>query len=220
MSKRNETDPDIFDRMAPGWYGFRHRTIFRRELESLAKRWQTGKLLNIGCAHGPDFLPFTQGFELYGIDFSGEMLRYARKYAVKFGFSPHLVLGDVSRLPFASGAFDFAISVAAYHHLRHREDRLAALRELRRVLKPGGEAFITVWNGWQARFWFKGKEVEVPWRTGGKVLQRYYYLFSYFEIERLVRQAGFQILRSFPESSYRFPIKYFSRNICLLVRRD
>jgi len=36
---------------------------------------------------------------------------------------------------------------------------------------------------------------------------------------KLARRAGLQVLKSFPESSYRFPIKYFSRNICLLVRK-
>ncbi|GAI62324.1 unnamed protein product, partial [marine sediment metagenome] len=91
--------------------------------------------------------------------------------------------------------------------------------ELRRVLKPGGEAFITTWNRWQPRFWFKRKEVAVPWRTKDKTLYRYYYLFSYPELERLVKTAGFKLLKSFPESSYHFPLKLFSRNICLLVRK-
>jgi len=59
----------------------------------------------------------------------------------------------------------------------------------------------------------------VPWRTKDKILYRYYYLFSYSELERLVRGAGFTVLKSFPESSYRFPLKAFSRNICLLVRK-
>ncbi|MDH5696853.1 MAG: class I SAM-dependent methyltransferase, partial [Dehalococcoidia bacterium] len=76
---------DIFDQIAPGWYSFRHWSIFRSELEALEQRWQRGKLLNIGCAHGPDFLPFRQGFDLYGVDFSGEMLKFAGKYSKKFG---------------------------------------------------------------------------------------------------------------------------------------
>jgi len=59
----------------------------------------------------------------------------------------------------------------------------------------------------------------VPWRTRDKALHRYYYLFSYPELERLVKQAGFQVLKSFPESSYRFPLKFFSRNICLLAKK-
>jgi len=209
---------DIFDRIAPGWYNFRHWSIFRRELEELAERWQGGRLLNLGCGHGADFLPFRQHFDLYGVDFSAEMLRFARKYSRKFNFSVSLALADISRLPYADGSFDRAISVATYHHLKAGM-RQAGLTELRRVLKPGGEAFITVWNRWQPGFWFKPREIAVPWRKKGETLYRYYYLFSYPELERLVKRAGFEVLESFPESSYRFPLKFFSRNICLLVRK-
>lgn len=217
--KGGRVNKDVFNQIASGWYNFRYWSIFRSELEMLARRWQKGSLLNIGCAHGPDFLPFAQSFDLYGVDFSPEMLRFAGRYARKFNFPVNLAEAEVSHLPYADETFDWAISVATYHHIKGREDKPAALSELRRVLKPGGEAFITVWNRWQPRFLFKPKEVTVPWRKRDKTLYRYYYLFTYLELEKLVRKAGFEVLKSFPESSYRFPIKLFSRNICLLVRK-
>lgn len=209
---------NVFDQIAPGWYNFRHWSIFRDELEGLARRWQRGKLLNLGCAHGPDFLPFQTGFELYGVDFSREMLRFAQRYAQKFSLSINLIQAEVSHLPCGDEAFDWAISVATYHHIIDKEERLTALRELRHILKPGGEAFITVWNHWQPRFWFRRHEIAVPWRTKDETLYRHYHLFSYPELEKLARQAGFQVLKSFPENTYRFPLKFFSRNICLLLK--
>jgi len=217
--KGDKVTENTFDRIAPGWYNFRHWSIFRSELETLAGRWKNGSLLNIGCAHGPDFLPFRESFDLYGLDSSNQMLSFARHYQEKFNFSANLILADAYRLPFSDEAFDLAISVATYHHIKDKKERLAALLELRRVLKPGGEAFITVWNRWQPRFWFSGREPAIPWRTKDLTLYRYYYLFSYPELEKTVKQAGFQVLRSFPESSYRFPLRYFSRNICLLVKK-
>ena len=163
----------VFDDIAPGWYNFRHWSIFRYELETLVQRWQKGRLLNVGCAHGPDFLPFRRGFELYGVDSSSQMLRFARKYSQKFDFAVGLSQADARCLPYPDHTFDCAISVATYHHIKGKNERLAALAELRRVLKPGGEAFITVWNRWQPRFWFKPREVAMPWRTKGKTLYRY-----------------------------------------------
>ncbi len=213
------TNRDIFNQIAPGWYGYRHWSIFRPELEALAERWQRGRLLNLGCAHGPDFLPFREAFELYGLDFSLKMLEFARKYEAKFNLDINLLLSDITYLPFTDQTFDWVIAVATYHHVKGSQNRKLALGELRRVLKPGGEAFIAVWNRWQRRFWFKPKEVIVPWRTGDKEMGRYYYLFSYSELENLVRQVGFEVLRSFPESSYHRPLRFFSRNICLLIRR-
>lgn len=214
-----ETTREVFDQIAPGWYGFRHWTIFRRELEELAERWRGGRLLNVGCGHGADFVPFREKFELYGVDFSYQMLNFARRYADKLGLGVNLVLADAIHLPLADSAFDWAISVATYHHIKRSQERLAALRELRRALKPGGEAFITVWNRYQPGFWFRGKEILVPWRTKETTLYRYYYLFSYGELEKLAQQAGFKILKAFPESTYHFPVRLFSRNICLLVRK-
>ena len=210
---------EIFNQIAPGWYNFRHRSIFPTELEALAQRWRQGRLLNVGCAHGPDFLPFQQDFELHGMDFSVEMLKHAQRYSAKFEFNVSLIEADARYLPYTNDSFDFAIAVATYHHIQDKAERLQALQELWRVLKPGGEALITVWNRWQPRFWLKKRNVMVPWRGKDKTLYRYYYLFTYSELEKLFRRAGFEVLQSFPENAYRFPVKAFSRNICLLVRK-
>ena len=211
---------EIFNQIASGWYNFRHRSIFRSELEALAQRWQQGRLLNVGCAHGPDFIPFKNSFELHGIDFSERMLQLARKYADKFKFSVNLVEADARNLPYADNSFDRAIAVATFHHIEENEERLRALKEFQRVLKPGGEAFITVWNRWQPRFWLKTRNVLVPWYSKDKTLYRYYYLFSYRKLEELTRKAGFEVVSSSPESNYHFPLKTFSRNICILVRKS
>ena len=213
------TTRDTYNQIAPSWYNYRHRSRFQSELEQLARRWRQGKLLNVGCAHGPDFVPFKESFELHGVDYSAEMLKLAQKYAEKYQFKVELREADARHLPYTNDFFDFAIAVTVYHHIEDSEGRMQALKELRRVLKPGGEAFITVWNRWQPRFWLKKKDVMVPWKSQDKTLYRYYYLFSYRELEKLVRQAGFEVMKSFPEYRYKFPFKIFSRNICLLVKK-
>ncbi len=209
---------EVFNQIAPSWYNFRHHTIFRAELEELAIRWADGRLLNIGCGHGADFLPFIKAFELHGIDFSVEMLKLVTKYSEKYKFTAGLVGADATALPYKDATFDQAIAVATYHHLTH-EQRLPAFNELKRVLKPGGEAFITVWNRWQPRFWFKQEELKVPWRMKGRTLYRYYNLFTYGRLAQLVRNAGFEVIKIFPETNFRFPFKIFSRNICILVKK-
>jgi uncharacterized membrane protein YbaN (DUF454 family)/ubiquinone/menaquinone biosynthesis C-methylase UbiE len=210
---------EVFDEIAPSWYNFRHRTIFPEELEELVGRWRGGRLLNAGCGHGPDFLPFKEGFELYGIDISGKMLELAGKYAGKYGFQVNLAQADARQLPYRDSFFDRVIAVATLHHIEGEEARLKTLVELKRVLRPGGEVFITVWNKWQPRFWFRKKDVYIPWKTKDRMLYRFYHLFSYGELEKTVKRAGFEMVKSFPESRYKFPIKMFSRNVCLLARK-
>ena len=212
------TNREVFDQIAESWYRIRHWPLLKEELEELASRWQSGKLLNVGCAHGPDFLPFTQGFELWGVDSSPEMLKQALRYSAKFKFYVNLTAADASFLPFPNDTFDWAISVATYHHIKGREEREKAFVELKRVLKPEGEAFLTVWNHGQPRFWLKSKEQQVPWRLKRETVYRYYHLFSYGELRKLLIKAGLKIINMSPEKFYHLPIRNFSRNICVLVK--
>jgi len=213
------TNRQVFDQIAESWYRVRHWPLLREELDELAAKWQKGRLLNVGCAHGADFLPFSQSFELWGVDCSGGMLRQALRYSAKLGFSANSIAADALFLPFPDNTFDWAISVATYHHIKGKSERQAAFLELRRVLKPGGEVFITVWNRGQSRFWLRSKEQQIPWRLKEKTVYRYYHLFSYGELSRLLTKTGWQIIAISPEKSYHLPMRDFSRNICVLMRK-
>ena len=214
------TNREVFDQIAESWYRVRHWPLLKEELEEVAARWQIGKLLNVGCAHGPDFLSFSQGFELWGVDSSPAMLKQALRYSAKYNLYVNLIAADALFLPFPNNTFDRAISVATYHHIKGREERGKAFVELKRVLKPQGEAFLTVWNYGQPRFWLKSKEQQVPWRLKEETVYRYYYFFSYGELRKLLTKAGWEIIAMSPEKSYRLPIvRNSSRNICVLVKK-
>jgi tRNA (uracil-5-)-methyltransferase TRM9 len=213
------TNREVFDQIAESWYRVRHWPLLEEELKELSSRWQSGNLLNIGCAHGPDFLPFSKGFGFWGVDSSLAMLKQAMRYSAKFKLYVNLIAADALSLPFPDNTFDWVISIATYHHIKGKEERVKSLVELKRVLKPQGEAFFTVWNHGQPRFWFKSKEQKVPWRLKEKTIYRYYHLFSYDELRKLLVQTGWQIIAMSPEKSYSFPIKNFSRNICVLVKK-
>ncbi len=219
-TEKNTRDlAQVFDEIAPSWYNRFHWTRFKQELEELAERWVDGDLLNLGCGHGADFIPFKDSFELYGVDFSPGMLKQAARYAKKFNFHVNLTATDIRNLPYENDSFDWAIAVATYHHLKGRVEITRGFEELFRVIKPGGEAFVTLWNHWQPRFWFKPKILYVPWQTQERLLKRYYYLTNYFEAVKMAKAGGFDIIYSKPESGYHFPLKYFSKNICLLLKK-
>jgi SAM-dependent methyltransferase len=110
----------------------------------------TEALLDMGCGPG-DFLGRLRQAghtgPLRGLDASAGMLDRARTAHPGVTF----VAGDAQALPFADGTLDV---VTARHMLYHVPDIAAALREARRVLKPGG-TFLAVTNtrGYLAEWW-------------------------------------------------------------------
>jgi ubiquinone/menaquinone biosynthesis C-methylase UbiE len=94
------------------------------------------RLLDVGCGTGSNLEAFSRFADATGIDMSTEALGFCHKRGVE-----RVALSAVERLPFADGAFDI---VTAMDMLEHTDDDLAALAELRRVLKPGGLLLVTV----------------------------------------------------------------------------
>lgn len=64
---------------------------------------------------------------------------------VTHGRGHQVCVGDCLSTMFRDRVFDGVISVAVLHHLSTRERRLMALREISRVLAPGGRSLVTVW---------------------------------------------------------------------------
>ncbi len=74
-----------------------------------------------------------------GLDRNGGMLAVARRMAPAIDWRE----GRAEALPFADGAFD---AVVCQFALMFFEDRVAALKEMRRVLRPGGRLAVAVWD--------------------------------------------------------------------------
>ena len=113
-------------------------------------------------------------------------------------------VSDITKLPFPDNYFDYAIAVAIFHCIPKKEHK-KTVKELYRVLKPGAEAEIAVWNKNSKRFKNAPKEKYIGWRDKGK---RYYYLFDEKEIYDLFKKIGFKIIKKIdPNVSIVFVVK-------------
>jgi tRNA (uracil-5-)-methyltransferase TRM9 len=213
------TNSDSFDVIAPTWYGVRHWPLLPHELDTMAGRWREGRVLNAGCGTGADFLPFIGRFDLVGLDHSSGMLRQCRRYQDAHGFDAALIRGNLTHLPFADCSFDYAVGIACYHHLMQEPLRQLALRELKRILRPNGEAFLSVWNHAQPRFSGMPQDVVVPWRTGGAAVDRQYHLFTVNEFRTLLRECDWDIVQLAYGRRRENQAIEDRRNVCALVRR-
>ncbi|MEZ4963355.1 MAG: class I SAM-dependent methyltransferase [Saprospiraceae bacterium] len=80
-----------------------------------------------------------------GVDVDEKVLGIARRKVLESGIDVRLVRYDGETLPFGRGSFERAVSSLVLHHLT-RSQRQQALRELNRVLAPGGEIHIADWG--------------------------------------------------------------------------
>jgi len=100
------------------------------------------RLLDAGCGSGQWAIAFTErGARVTGIDLSPEMIRFARDDANACGLEIEWRTGDVTRLADPLAVFD---AIHARVLLQFLPDVPAALRELRRVLRPGGRLLASV----------------------------------------------------------------------------
>jgi len=104
-----------------------------------------GPLIDVGVgASGHTVIEAARGGALaVGCDLSLDGLLIARRFAIGEGVSRRTlwVCCTAEALPFASGSFASALAVAVIEHV---PDAAAALREMARVLQPGGRAWVTV----------------------------------------------------------------------------
>ena len=129
----------------------------RRELAlEMLRSEPPGKVLDIGCGPGVlvrDLLEI--GHEVWGVDVAPEMIAQCLS---SFGGEnrAHFATGKVENLDFTAAAFDAITCLGVVEYL---DDDEAALRELHRVLKPGGLVVITCphywapWRRWDALYW-------------------------------------------------------------------
>jgi SAM-dependent methyltransferase len=98
-------------------------------------------VLDVGCGFGAYHPPLhARGVRsIIGLDASPAMIEATRKQAWDQSLPVHVILGDAQSLPLPDASAD---RVMANHVLYHVPDQLSALREIRRVLRPGGRAMI------------------------------------------------------------------------------
>jgi ubiquinone/menaquinone biosynthesis C-methylase UbiE len=102
---------------------------------------------DIGCGPAFTIIPLLKkGWRIQGLDISEEMLKRARQNISAAGLDPakvELVVGNIEALPYPDGRFDSVICAGVIEYLK---DDDKALKELHRILKPGGVLVITVRN--------------------------------------------------------------------------
>jgi len=124
-------------RTTPAWD---HQILCRlREMLTPGQR-----VLDVGCGYGRIAMPLAQsGFDVTGLDVSEVLLQSARERAARQGVAVPWVRASMGRMPLPDTSFDVVLCLwSAFHELLLEEEQLQAVREMRRVLRPGGWCLV------------------------------------------------------------------------------
>ncbi len=145
---------------------------------------RSGRLLDAGCGDGKFLWALDPGrWEAVGVDTHRPTLSLVRARIPGL----HLVEGDLNSAELAEGGFDV---LTLWHVFEHLTDPAVTLRRVHRLLGPGGWLFISLprFDSLQAalfrRHWYAFDDVP-----------RHLYHFSKSSLDRLLREAGFEVRR-------------------------
>tara|TARA_B100001769_G_C22056263_1_gene567855 strand:+ start:248 stop:871 length:624 start_codon:yes stop_codon:yes gene_type:complete len=160
--------------------------------EFLEKLDKNSLVYDIGCGNGRNMNYNNLNF--IGIDNCENFIKICNKKKL------NVVMSNITEIPFKSNSADAILCIAVLHHLSSNENRIKALLELKRIVKPTGKILLSVWSINQPAKTKKsfnnyGNNI-VLWNSYGKIYERYYYIFKLEEIKKLITLCGLEIVKS------------------------
>jgi ubiquinone/menaquinone biosynthesis C-methylase UbiE len=129
---------------------FGRESRFRQLLLAPARLRQGESVLDVGCGTGSLALVAKRmvgaAGKVHGIDASVPMIARAKSKAHRRRVDAHFDVASADALPFPDRAFDVVLSTVMLHHLS-KATRVAAVSEMRRVLRPNGRALLVDFAG-------------------------------------------------------------------------
>jgi len=154
------------------------------------------KVLNIGCSEPDDELYFIHLVdEWHSIDINESIIIKSRELcnellAEKFASKLKFTVSDVTALHLENESYDVVTSFSSIDHIPGQENRIKAINEMCRVLKPGGHLIVTVPNRWNLIYSYRSNKAQ----RDGKHKSGYEYQFSPLELRKLITSNGLKII--------------------------
>jgi ubiquinone/menaquinone biosynthesis C-methylase UbiE len=175
------------------WYRAQHRLVFQT-LEAELPDWREKKILDVGCGTGAILKQLGNPERNVGIDLAPEAISFCRERGLN-----NVERGDIHALPFPDASFDAVICSSVLYH-QWVSDIEGAVREMRRVLRPGGLVLINV-----PAFAFLHSAHDEAVMTARRFRKR--------EIRELLQKQNLKIRRLTYWTTFLFPLAVAARTL-------
>ena len=211
---------DFFGPNYLAWYHAQTAVEARDQVQFVAGLLPDGPVLDVCCGYGRHSRPLAElGFATTGLDYSGFLLREAHRLSASLARPPRWVQGDMRRLPFDATFTGVVNLFTSFGYFDDPADDRAALREMARVLAPGGCLVLDLINRdflvrnptsdwWEEDGRFYLQKSEIDWTRDmatseniiihGESVQRFTHrvrLYSLAAVRRLFEDAGLALER-------------------------
>jgi SAM-dependent methyltransferase len=166
------------------WWFLARRRILLNVLERNLDQKGELQVLDVGCGGGATMESLRRYGRVQGMEISEEAVEYNRARGREVS------LGYIERMPFPDSRFDLALALDIIEHV---PDDLQALRELFRIIRPGGSLLITV------------PALRILWSTHD-VANRHYRRYTLGELRKQVETAGFEVITATYFNTLLFPL--------------
>ncbi|KAF5922392.1 hypothetical protein HPG69_009432 [Diceros bicornis minor] len=146
---------DVYESTAP-YFSDLQSKAWPRVRQFLQEQKPGSLIADIGCGTGK-YLKVNSQVHTLGCDYCGPLVEIARSRGCE------VMVCDNLNLPFRDQGFDAIISIGVIHHFSTKQRRIRAIKEMARVLVPGGQLMIYVWAMEQKNRRFEKQDVLVPW---------------------------------------------------------
>jgi SAM-dependent methyltransferase len=161
------------------WWFVGRRAILESFLQSIVKSFETDvkepvRILDVGCGTGANLEMLSQFGDSEGVDVSDEAIEFCKAKGLR------VRKGLAEQLPFENESFDLVTALDVVEHL---DDDVAGLKEMHRILKPGGKSLIFV----PAFMWLWGVQDDIS---------NHRIRYKKNQIVERLQEAGFEIERA------------------------
>jgi SAM-dependent methyltransferase len=158
-------------------------------------------VLDAGCGPGELMKLLADQYRIIGIDVSDRAVTFARRNGLSL-----IVRGDLEHLPFAQDIFDAVVSLDVLYHADIGDDG-RALREIRRVLRPGGWLILNL----PAYEWMRSAHDDFI-----QTARRY----TAGRVRDLLKEAGLSVERATYRNTLLFPLAVVQRHVLQIKNAD